>query len=365
MINNKFAELFNCPVKKEDSEIRQIHFDIGASAQLVLEEVLLKMVNHIYKKFKQKNLCMAGGVALNGVANYRIFREGPFDDIYIPPAPGDAGSAVGSALYVYYSHFNKQRVIEEEVEAISKKIYVGPYFSNNDIGKFLDTSKITYEKFERQELIKKTAKLISEKKVVGWFQGRMEWGPRALGNRCILADPRDEKMKDILNEKIKHRESFRPFAPSILEEYVSDYFELETISPYMLLVAKVKQPEKIPAVTHVDGTGRVHTVSRKTNSLFYDLIKEFFKITDIPVLINTSMNVRGEPIVNKPEEALVIFEENVEAFPGDAGVYTDLGEGYAENGDLKNAIGSYERALEIDSQNMNATEILRHIRYLE
>jgi len=167
----------------------------------------------------------------------------------------------------------------------------------------LETYNIPYIKFERQDLLERTAKLISEQNVVGWYQGRVEWGPRALGNRSILADPRNGKMKDILNEKIKHRESFRPFAPSILEEDTSEYFELDIPSPYMLLVAKVKKPDKIPAVTHVDGTGRVQTVSREANPLYYDLIKEFHKITGVPVIVNTSMNVRGEPIVNTPEQA--------------------------------------------------------------
>ena len=180
---------------------------------------------------------------------------------------------------------------------------MGPQYSNDQIKLFLESYNIPYQKYERQELLTHTAKLISEQNVVGWYQGRMEWGPRALGNRSILADPRNPKMQDILNEKIKHRESFRPFAPSILEEYTSEYFELDIPSPYMLLVAKVKKPEKIPAVTHVDGTGRLQTVSRDTNPLYYDLIKEFYKLTEVPVIVNTSMNVRGEPIANTPEQA--------------------------------------------------------------
>jgi len=182
----------------------------------------------------------------------------------------------------------------------SNNVYLGPSYSNDSIKSFLESNKIPYKKFERQELLERTAKLISEQNVVGWYQGRVEWGPRALGNRSILADARNSKMKDILNEKIKHRESFRPFAPSILEEHTSEYFELDIPSPYMLLVAKVKKPEKIPAVTHVDGTGRLQTVSRKANPLYYDLISEFYKLTGVPVIVNTSMNVKGEPIVNTP-----------------------------------------------------------------
>ena len=303
MVNKKFENLFGIPVRKEDSDIETIHFDIGASVQLVLEEILLKMVNFVYKKTNKKNLCLGGGVALNGVANYRILKEGPFEKIYIPPSPGDAGSAVGCALYAYYSYLNKQRNLEDTHSMISDNIYLGPSYSNEKIKSFLESENIQYEEYERLELLKKVAKLISEKNVVGWYQGKMEWGPRSLGNRSILADPREEKMKDILNEKIKHREGFRPFAPSILEEFVSDYFELDIPSPYMLLVAKVKKPKKIPAVTHVDGTGRLQTVSKISNPLYYDLINEFYKLTEVPVIINTSMNVRGEPIVNTPKQA--------------------------------------------------------------
>ena len=303
MINKKFENLFGIPVRREDSDIESIHFDIGASAQLVLEEILLKMVNFVYNKTNKKNLCLGGGVALNGVANYRILKEGPFEKIYIPPSPGDAGSAIGCALNAYYSYFNKQRNLENEHSMISDNVYLGPSYSNVEIKSFLRSGNIQHEVYERAELLKKVVKLISEKNVVGWYQGKMEWGPRSLGNRSILADPREEKMKDILNEKIKHREGFRPFAPSILEEFVSDYFELDIPSPYMLLVAKVKKPKKIPAVTHVDGTGRLQTVSKTSNPLYYDLINEFYKLTDVPVIINTSMNVRGEPIVNTPEQA--------------------------------------------------------------
>ena len=303
MVNNKFCDLFGIPVRKEDSKTEKIHFDIGASIQLVLEEILLKIVNHIQKQTGQKNLCLGGGVALNGVANGRILKEGSFKEIFIPPAPGDAGSAIGCALYAYYCYLKNPRVVHSGDEMMPNHVYLGPQYSNDEIGKFLEFHNIPYKKYETQDLIKETAKLISEQKVVGWYQGRMEWGPRALGNRSILGDPRSPKMKDIMNEKIKHRESFRPFAPSILEEHVSEYFDLNMPSPYMLLVAKVKKPDIIPAVTHVDGTGRIQTVSRKVNPLYYDLIQEFFKITGVPVILNTSMNVRGEPIVDTPEHA--------------------------------------------------------------
>ena len=303
MTNQKFAELFDIPPRKEDSKAEQIHYDIGASAQKVLEEIMLRMVNHVHKKTGMKNLCLGGGVALNGVANYRILKEGPFENVHIPPSPGDGGSAIGCAQYSYFCHAKNKRRREHNVERIQNNIYVGPSYSNDEIKSFLDTNKIQYKFLATDLLLKTTAKLISEGNIVGWFQGKMEWGPRTLGNRSILADPRDPKMKDILNEKIKHRELFRPFAPSILEEYVSEYFELDIPSPYMLLVAKIKKPEKIPAVTHVDGTGRLQTVSKHVNSLYHSLINEFYKITDVPVVINTSMNVRGEPIVNTPEQA--------------------------------------------------------------
>tara|TARA_Y100000310_G_scaffold90749_1_gene88045 strand:+ start:1865 stop:3565 length:1701 start_codon:yes stop_codon:yes gene_type:complete len=303
MTNQNFSDLFGISPRNHDSEPSQLHYDIAASAQLVLEDILLKMANHVYKKTKMKNLCLGGGVALNGVANYRILTEGPFEKIHIPPSPGDAGSAVGCAQYMYYCHLKNKRILESNSDMIKNNIYVGPSYSNDEIKLFLDKNNIPYEFLETSPLLEKTAKLISEGNVIGWYQGKMEWGPRALGNRSILADPRNPNMKDILNEKIKHRESFRPFAPSILEEFISDYFEINVPSPYMLFVAKIRKPEKIPAVTHVDGTGRLQSVSKDVNPLFYDLINEFYKITGVPVIINTSMNVMGEPIVNTPEQA--------------------------------------------------------------
>ena len=304
MTNKKFAELFGITPRQKNEKAEQIHFDIAASAQKVLEYVIIKMANHIHKKTQMKNLCFGGGVALNGVANYILLKNGPFENIHIPPSPGDAGSAVGCAQYLYYVHKKNQRIIETDyAERIRENVYTGPQFNDQEIQHFLDSNKITYQKFDRQSLLQNTAKLISDGKIVGWYQGKMEWGPRALGNRSILADPRDANMKDILNEKIKHRESFRPFAPSILEEHTLDYFDIDIPSPYMLMVAIVKQPDRIPAVTHVDGTGRLQTVSKQANPLYYDLINEFYKITNVPVVINTSMNVMGEPIVNTPEQA--------------------------------------------------------------
>jgi len=303
MTNQKFSELFGIKPRKESEEAKQIHFDIGASAQKVLEEILLKMVEYLYKKTQSKNLCLGGGVALNGVANYRILKESSFENVHIPPSPGDAGSAVGAAQYLYYSYHNQKRKLDDSTKRIIENVYVGPSFSYDEIKQFLDNQNIKYEILDDKELIKKCAKLIADGYVVGWYQGKMEWGPRALGNRSILADPRRKEMKDILNEKIKHRESFRPFAPSILEENLSEYFDMDIPSPYMLLVSPVKKPDKIPAVTHVDGTGRLQTVSKNSNPLYHKLITEFYNLTGVPVVINTSMNVKGEPIVNTPEQA--------------------------------------------------------------
>jgi len=303
MTSKKFSKLFEIEPKTKDEETLQIHFDIGASAQKVLEDVILKMVNHIHDKTKMKNLCLGGGVALNGVANYKILSEGPFENIHIPPSPGDAGSAVGAAQYLYYVYHKNSKDYSNSARLIQENVYVGPSYDNDEIKSFLDSNNIKYQSFDTRTLLQKTAHLISDGNVIGWYQGKMEWGPRALGNRSILADPRRLDMKDILNAKIKHRESFRPFAPSIMEEYASEYFEIGVPSPYMLMVAPVKKPKEIPAVTHVDGTGRLQTVSKYTNSLYYDLINEFYKITGVPIIINTSMNVMGEPIVNTPEQA--------------------------------------------------------------
>jgi carbamoyltransferase len=303
MTSKKFSKLFGIEPKTKDEKTLQIHFDIGASAQKVLEDVLLKMVNHIHTKTKMKNICIGGGVALNGVANYKILSEGLFDNIHIPPSPGDAGSAVGAAQYLYYVYHKNPKDISNNMQLIQENVYVGPSYSDDKIKSFLDSKNISYESFDGITLLQKTAQLIADGNVVGWYQGKMEWGPRALGNRSILADPRRADMKDILNAKIKHRESFRPFAPSIMEEFTSEYFEIDVSSPYMLMVAPVKKPKEIPAVTHVDGTGRLQTVSRNSNPLYYNLINEFYKITKVPVIINTSMNVMGEPIVNTPEEA--------------------------------------------------------------
>ena len=309
MTNPAFSELFGVPPRLHDSEPQSIHFNMGASIQLVLEDILLKMARHVHRETGQTSLCIGGGVALNGVANNRILREGPFERIHVPPSPGDAGSAVGCAQFAHFAHGgNERRMARDDSERIRENCYVGPRFSDEAIQAYLDSNGIAYERVNRTDLPEVAAGLVSERNVVGWYQGRMEWGPRALGNRSILADPRQAEMKDVLNEKIKHRESFRPFAPSVLEEHASEYFDIDVPSPYMLLVAGVRKPDDIPAVTHVDGTARLQTVSRDSNPIYYDLISEFYKIAGVPVVINTSMNVMGEPIVNTPEQAHAILQ---------------------------------------------------------
>lgn len=302
MTNKNMEKLFGIKVRKSESPLEQIHKDIAASVQKVTEEIVLKMCHKAYDLTKSKNLCMAGGVALNCVANGRVIKETPFENVYIQPAAGDAGGAMGTAAFVYHCLLKKER------NTPLKHAYLGPEFSNEEIETYLNKYDIKHKNLSDPELVRETAKLIDGQKVVGWFQGRMEFGPRSLGARSILADARNPENKDVVNMKIKFRESFRPFAPAILEEKVSEYFELDRESPYMLLVAQVRKEKRtIPSVTHVDGSARIQTVSKKTNPLFHDLLAAFDKLTGCPVIINTSFNVRGEPIVCTPEEAYVCF----------------------------------------------------------
>ncbi len=302
MTNGHFNKLFGGPPRKPESPLDQKHKDIAASLQKVTEEVMIKMANHLHKETEMKNLCMAGGVALNCVANGKILRESAYEDIFIQPAAGDAGGAVGVAYFIYNS------LLRNERNYIMQHANLGTEFTTEDIKTYLDSKNVTYKLLSREELIKDVSKLIDQQYVIGWFQGRMEFGPRALGNRSILADARNPKNKDIVNLKIKFRESFRPFAPTILEEKVSDYFELNKPSPYMLLVAQVREDKRIiPSVTHVDGSARIQTIKREDNKLYYDLIKEFENMTGCPVIINTSFNVRGEPIVSTPHDAFMCF----------------------------------------------------------
>ena len=302
MINRNFLKLFGRKPRVPETWLSQDDFDIAASIQMVNEEIMLKIANHVYEDYGLDNLCLAGGVALNCVANGRILREGPFENIWIQPAAGDAGGAVGAAAFVYYSYLGNTK------RTPMRDAYLGPAFTNDQIRKYLDQIKAPYHFIADDELVKKTAELIADENVVGWFQGRMEFGPRALGNRSILADARDEKMRDTLNLKIKFREGFRPFAPTVLEEKASEYFDIDCPSPYMLLVAEVRPDKRIiPAVTHKDFSARLQTVNEHQNPRFYRLIKEYEKITGVPVIINTSFNIRGEPIVCTPQEAYRCF----------------------------------------------------------
>lgn len=298
MTNEKFDRLFGAPALTSESRPTKREFDIASSIQKVTNEIMVKMADHINKTTGIKKLCMAGGVALNCVANGKILEQTKFDDIFIQPAAGDAGGALGVAYYIYNT------ILKNPRNFVMEHAYLGPQFSEAQMKEVLDKYGAVYKKYERTNLLSETAKLINEQNVVGWFQGRMEYGPRALGSRSILADPRDPKMKDNLNMKIKFREAFRPFAPSVLLDKTKEYFDIDLPSPYMLLVAQVKENKRlIPSVTHVDGSARLQTVDRKTNELYYDLIAEFEKLSGIPVIINTSFNVRGEPIVCTPDDA--------------------------------------------------------------
>lgn len=300
MTNSRFDKLFGFPRRVPESEIIKFHQDVAASLQKVTEEIVLRMANHLYRETGLKNLCLAGGVALNCLANSRILKETQFEDIFIQPSSSDAGGAVGVTDYIYYALLNNQR------NYVWKDAYLGPGFSREVIKDFLIRKGISYGEYNPQKLLQVTAKLLAEQNIIGWFQGRMEFGPRSLGNRSILADPRKAENKDRVNQKVKYRESFRPFAPSVIWEKAKDYFEIDRESPFMLLTFKVKSRE-IQAVTHVDGTSRLQTVKREENELFYDLLTEFYDLTGCPVLLNTSLNLRGEPIVCTPEEAYLSF----------------------------------------------------------
>ncbi len=325
----KFKELFGLNTRKEEEEITQIHCNIALAIQKVTEEIVINMVKETKKLTNSKNLCLSGGVALNCVANGKIDELGLFEKIYIQPASGDAGGSLGAALSINHMYFGNDRYYSKDYD-LMKGAYLGPYFSDKEILITNKRYKAVYENIESfEELSEIVAKLISQGNVIGWFQGRSEFGPRALGNRSILADPRNPEMQKKLNLKIKYREGFRPFAPSVLEEDYKGFFNGKTMSPYMLLVKKIKEkiklktPEgywnlnywdklytnrsKLQSITHVDFSARIQTVSKNTNPRFWNLINEFKKITGVGVLVNTSFNVRGEPIVNSPEDAFKCF----------------------------------------------------------
>ncbi len=327
MTNEKFGELFGGPKREPESKISQREMDLARSVQQVTEEIILKIARHVREVTGKRNLVLAGGVGLNCVANGRVLREGIFDDIWIQPSAGDAGNALGCALFAWHQLLGNER---QATRSRQKATYLGPSFTDDAIRSYLDESKIPYTEHESDDaLCDAVSDLIAGEKVVGWFQGRMEFGPRALGARSILGDARSREMQRTINLKIKFRESFRPFAPTVLRERVSEYFELDHESPYMLLVAPVKQDrlrtlsddEKaakgfdklrvirsdVPAITHVDNSARVQTVAKEDNPLYHRLIERFHEKTGCPVIINTSFNVRGEPIVCTPREAYTCF----------------------------------------------------------
>ena len=327
MTNHRFNKLFNGPPRKRESEITQREMDLARSIQVVTEDVVMRLVHTIQKETGAKNLCLAGGVALNCVANGRIMREGPFEKIWIQPAAGDAGGALGAAIAAWHQYGNHER-ISDGVDKM-RGSYLGPGFSAGEIKTFLGSMSAPFKQLFDDELFTRLAEILAQGKVVGWFQGRMEFGPRALGGRSILGDPRNSDMQSVMNLKIKYRESFRPFAPSVLAEQVSDYFDLDGESPYMLIVAPVREElrvrlsgdgkekfgieklkirrSELPAITHVDYTARIQTVHKETNPRYHALISRFYEHTGCGALVNTSFNVRGEPIVCTPEDAYRCF----------------------------------------------------------
>ncbi len=327
MTNGAFEELFDGPPREPESKLTQREMDLARSVQDVCEEIMLRMVRTAYRETGLDRLCLAGGVALNCVGNGRILREAPFKEIWIQPAAGDAGGALGVAQLIWHRHCQQPRATNGRDQM--RGAYLGPAFSDGEIETFLRQQGAVYERLERKDLLERVARIMADEKIVGWFNGRMEFGPRALGSRSILGDPRSPRMQAQMNIKIKFREGFRPFAPSVLGEQVHDYFELDCDSPYMLLVAPVQRSRRIgltleqqqlwgidllnipksdiPAVTHVDYSARIQTVSRDTNPDYYDLIKEFERQTGCAVVVNTSFNVRGEPIVCTPEDAYRCF----------------------------------------------------------
>jgi len=302
MTGRRFERIFGQPTRKPETPMSQFHKDMAASIQKVTDTIVVHIAKHLQRETGSKNLCMAGGVALNCVSNSKIFEETGFENIFVQPAAGDAGGALGAALYVHNTVMKNPRTF------VMKDAFLGPDYTDDEIESLLRSTGVPYKKHDRQQLIELTAKRIADQHVIGWFQGRMEFGPRALGSRSIIADARNPKNQSVVNLKIKYRESFRPFAPTVLEERTNDYFEFNRPSPFMLFVATVREDKRhIPAVTHVDGSARLQTIARDQHPLYYDLIKEFERQTGCPVIINTSFNVRGEPIVCEPVHAWRCF----------------------------------------------------------
>jgi carbamoyltransferase len=328
MTSSAFDDLFGGPPRVPETKLTQKEMDLARSVQVVCEEVMLRMARTAHRETGMKDLCLAGGVALNCVGNGRLLREGPFKRLWIQPAAGDAGGALGVAQLIWHRYCQKPRTVRDGKDEM-KGAYLGVQFSPDEIESFLVSVAASYERLERDALLRRVSALLAEEKIVGWFNGRMEFGPRALGSRSILGDPRSPSMQAQMNIKIKFREGFRPFAPSILRERAGDYFQLDCDSPYMLLVAPVTSERQIPAraedqglwgidqlnivrsdvpaITHIDYSARIQTVDRETNADYYDLIKEFERLTGCPLLVNTSFNVRGEPIVCTPADAFQCF----------------------------------------------------------
>jgi len=328
MTGKKFDKLFDGPPRKPESELTQKEMDLARSVQEVTEEIVLKMGHHVYNETKMENVVLAGGVALNCVANGELLRKGPFKNVWIQPAAGDAGGALGAALSVWYAYLENERKADG-VNDFQKGSYLGPEYTADEIEHFLTSNNIEHSFVNEKDIPGAVAKLIASEKVIGWFQGRMEFGPRALGSRTIIGDARSSEMQATMNLKIKFRESFRPFAPSVLSDKVSDYFDIDCASPYMLLVANVKEEHRrkmtseeeklwginklnivrsnIPAITHIDYSARIQTVHKETNPLYYKTIEQFHNDNNCPVIINTSFNVRGEPIVCSPRDAFKCF----------------------------------------------------------
>jgi carbamoyltransferase len=328
MTNKKFNDLFGGPPREPESELTQKEMDLARSVQEVTEEIVLKMAKHVRAVTDKKYLCLAGGVALNCVANGKLLRSGIFDDIFIQPAAGDAGGALGCAYIAWYQHLDNGRIADGKTDFMNGA-YLGPEFSNDEIKRYLDEKGYVFKKLNDDELPEKIADLINEQNVIGWFQGRMEFGPRALGGRTIIGDSRSAETQKTINLKIKYRESFRPFAPSIREENISEYFDIDRPSPYMLLVADVSKDKQlhmteeqesyfglkklniarseVPAITHVDYSARIQSVNKQTNKRYHDLLTVFNDKYGCPVIVNTSFNVRGEPIVCTPRDAYLCF----------------------------------------------------------
>ena len=303
LVSEKFIKIFG-PPRQDGAEIKQEHMDLAASLQLVVEEAGLHIAKYLHEKTGVKNLCLAGGVALNCLMNTRILQETPFEHIFVQPAANDAGTAIGAAYYIYHKILKKPRAFRLD------HAYLGPSYDNDQIRQYLDREGLPYRYVE--DICQATAQIVAEGNIVGWFQNRMEFGPRALGNRSILADPRREDVKEILNKKVKFREWFRPFAPAVLAEYTSEYFELDHPSDFMVMAYNIREDRRkiLPGVTHADGTGRLQTITKEGNPVFHQMISEFYKLTGVAVVINTSLNIKGKPIVCNPAEAIDCYKNS-------------------------------------------------------